>query len=1723
MKQNNLASTADIAVIGMSCRFPGAPNVHTFWHNLINGVESIQRFTREELIASGVDSELIDHPNYVAAKGIINQIESFDAALFKMNAQDVSAMDPQQRLFLECAWEALETSGYVPEKYSGSIGVYASMADSLYLQNNLLKNKKFLQSHDWLQARIATSLATLSTQLSYRLNLNGPSINLATACSSSLVTIATACSNLMNHACDLAIAGAAAISVPQIKGYLYQAEGIESPDGHCRAFDAAARGTVFSNGVGVVILKRLDDALQDRDCIFAVIKGYGINNDGARKVGFSAPSVHGQAECIAQALAFAQMYADSIQYIEAHGTGTLLGDPIEITALTQAFRQHTQAKQFCAIGSVKTNIGHTDIASGMASFIKTVLILKNRFIPPTLHYRQPNPNIDWEQTPFFVNTTLKSWETESPRRAGVNASGIGGTNAFILLEESKITMQSQPNPYEVLLFSAKTKNSLIQLRQQLLDHLENNQTLNLADLSFTLQVGRTAFDYRHALVCNDLTDARQQLKTIPLTTKKISKQKTVFVFPGQGAQYQGLARALYQSEPHFACWVDRCCDNLSSSVRQAVHTFIFAADLSETQANATQTVQPVLFIVEYALAKFLMTLGIIPDAMIGHSVGEYVAACLAGVMDLTDALSLICNRAQLMASSEPGAMLAVVSTVEALQPFLNASLSLAAINTETFCVVSGATDSITHLAQTLKQQGIVTRRLRTSHAFHSLLMEPILESFRALVSKIRLTIPNIPFISNVTGTWITEEVTDPNYWVQHLRNTVQFYVGLQTLLATQHQFFIEIGPNSLSSFIKELSVERNPIVSIATLPAETAQDQAQKYFLFALAQSWVQGLEINWLQYHQPNQRSRIPLPTYPFDRNRYWIMPDHSDLQQDMKKKPYEQWFYEPTWIRSSLPTASNSNIQELCLAKPGCWLVFCDELGVGENIYQLLRTFQQTVIKITSGERFQKIDEHHYKINPVVKDDYQRIVKMLPRNLICYALNLWPLTAEHDPNDFNLTKFHKTIHHCFYTVLFLTQALIEVCCQPIKILVVGNELFSVLGTESIDPTKSTMVGPCRVIPQEHPNICVQTVDLVLADLKTDTQYHLTVQRLMLQIVQQENDQENIHAYRDAYQWTQTFAPLKLNTNQTVSFKDRGVYLFTGGLGGIALTLAKKIAQHCDNPYLILLTRSSFPAEQDWDAVHEERISKKISLLREIQQLGAKIMIIQTDISDFLATQKTLLHIKNSLGKITGVVHAAGIAGGGLVQLKTSETADKVLAPKVTGTAVLMHLLREESLDFFLLCSSVSAIMGEPSQVDYCAANACLDAYAAVNFLKNTQRTVVINWNTWRDIGMAVDTDRPSDVTFLDRNNDISPAQGAQIFLDVLNNANRQVIISTYEINRFIQDMQTRQDDDNQFENNTQREAIITSKIYAPPTNNLEAKLAGIWQSILGIDKVGITDDFFELGGHSLMALRLLNQIEKQCQLKVTLNKLQQARTIQNLVCTINTVHQIVHPALVTLRAEGSQRPLFCLHPISGTTFCYEPLVAHLNPGYPIYGLQDPSMNREEFKFKDLTEIASYYLKLIKMIQPTGPYRLCGLSFGATLSVEIANQLYVQGEAVAPLILLDGWAKFSDEQFSEEQFKKTLLQRLNQSENLEDFVEIAWRRMQLLLAYRIAPIQTELILMKAQELLPEYRIIDQLNNYWDRYTRQKLTVIMIPGTHDSILDEPNVKVLAEQLNLSPQ
>lgn len=1346
-----------VAIIGMAGRFPGAKNIDELWKNIQNGIESITFFSNEELLAAGVNPTLINDPNYVKASPKLDDLEKFDAFFFDYSAKESLYMDPQQRIFLECAWEALENSGYQANNKDYTIGIYGGSSISLYLLNTIIYGNRTYAGH-LTSSRESLIFGgnvpeSLTTRVAYKLNLTGPAVHLSTACSTSLVAVHLACQSLLNGECEIALAGGVSYLGSQKEGYLYEEGLVLSPDGHCRSFDAKGQGTLWGNGVGMVVLKMLDEALADGDHIYAVIRGSAVNNDGNLKVSHSAPSVDAQARAIYQAQDVAGIDPETITYIEAHGTATALGDPIEIAALTQAFRAKTDKNGYCAIGSLKSNIGHLSEASGVAGLIKTVLALKHQQIPPSLHFKTQNPQIDFENSPFYVNTELKAWERNgSPRRAGVSSFGMGGTNAHVVLEEWEAQSEDDRSTrnQQLFLLSAKTPMALETATTNLINYLEQHPELNRADVAYTLAAGRKAFNHRRIAVVRNTEDVTDvfvsQAGQRTLTNGgEVKSRSVVFMFSGQGSQYVNMAHELYKTEAVFQTHVDHCCQLLKPHLGLDLRDILYPApdqtEIAAEKLKQTSIAQPALFVIEYSLAQLWISWGIKPTALIGHSIGEYVAATLAEVCALKDALLLVAKRGQLMQSMPEGSMLAIPLPENQVKPLLQGlSLEIATINSPANCVVSGPTEAIDAFEQQLAQQIIEGHRLHTSHAFHSAMMEPILEPFMKEIKRIPLNAPTIPFVSNLTGTWITpEEATNPNYYAQHLRSCVRFAEGLTQFFDDPDQVLLEVGPGrTLSTLVKRHPSKAAKQITLTSIrhPKEDISDVT--VLLRSLGELWLAGIEVDWSKYYSEATHYRVPLPTYPFERQRYWIEPKplKSEIVYEGKKSDIADWFYQPSWKRANLPLKPQGTLETPIL-------VFLDDGEFGSQLIEQLTTEAQAVVVVKSGDRFAQIEPNLYSISPSQAENYHDLIQNLQAQNLApkTIIHLWNVTESPDAAP-TLDRAEAAQTLGFYSLLYLTQALGQQNMdQVIEILVVSNHLQTVTGEEAIAPEKATLIGPVRVIPREYEQIRCRSVDISGNRQNLDK----TIAQFINEL--QHTVDESIIAYRGNVRWVETFEPTRLEqpSIDCLTFKPQGIYLITGGMGGMGLVFAEHLARAVQAK-LILTGRSPLPDRLHWDQwltthTEEDPTSVKIRKIQQFEAWGSEVLVVSADVASEPQMAAAIAQAQQVWGPINGVIHTAGVPGGGVIQLKTRDIAQRVLAPKLAGTIILDRLLKDTPLDFMLLCSSMESALGTAGQIDYCAANNFLDAYAHFKSAHSDWLTLSINWDAWQQVGMAVET----------------------------------------------------------------------------------------------------------------------------------------------------------------------------------------------------------------------------------------------------------------------------------------------------------------------------------------------------------------------------------------------
>jgi acyl transferase domain-containing protein len=1379
------AGVNDIAVIGLSLRVPGATDAIQFWNNLRLGVESIETRSVDQLTAAGEQLARIRRRNYVPRTAELPGMANFDAEFFGFSPKDAAIMDPQHRQFLECAWEAMEDATRPPERTPGPVGVFAGCGMGSYFYFNVCSHRPLVdQVGMFLLRHTGNDKDFLATRASYLFDLHGPSVNVQTACSTSLVAIHYACQSLLNGECEMALAGGVTIELPHGHGYLHQEGEILAPDGHCRAFDHRAAGTVFGSGAGVVVLRRLADALADGDPIRAVIKATAINNDGAGKASYLAPSVTGQAEAIVEAHGLAGVGADSIQYVECHGTGTNLGDPIEIAALTQAFRQSTDKTGFCRVGSVKSNIGHLDTAAGVVSLIKAVLALEHAEIPPTLGYEKPNPAIDFATSPFVVNDRLTPWpKTAGPRRAGVNSLGVGGTNAHAVLEEAP---RSAARPVSVdagpviLAMSARSRKALDDASRRLAEHLQAHPDLALADVAKTLVEGRKRFEHRRVVAVADREDAiavlsKPEIRRAASHTAIDGVSGAVLMFPGGGAQYPGMGLALYRHESSFAKTVDEGLSYLPSELASRLRDLWLGQSTPKPEA-AEHLLQPSLqlpaiLIIEVALARLWQSWGLKPAALIGHSMGEYAAASIAGVMSFERAVKLVQLRGQLFDEISGGGMLSVQMGADAMRARLPAALDIGVINAPELCVVSGPNADIECFRQVLVAEGIEAVRVPINIAAHSRLLEPILARFEGFLRATPLTVPSIPIVSNLTGTWLKpEEATDPLYWVKHLRSTVRFAEGMTTLAADPSRVYIEAGPGrTLSSLAKAQGpITANAVIN--TLPHADEDLDDRLHFLTSVGRVWATGLELPIERLWSGAKAKRVRLPAYPFQHQRYFldrVVSAHNEQANELpvKRPDMATWGWRPAW-KPAYADRSPGGEQA-----PGAFLVFLDDGRTGTEIVDRLRAAGHRVCTVALGDSFTVQTNECFTLCPEHgRDGYDQLVRHLANHggMPGHIVHLWLLTSEERFRP-GSSFFHRNQERGFYSLFFLGQALGDVDqAAPVQITVLTNGMQRV-GAEPLPyPEKATILGPAQVMPREMPGVFVRVVDVdqspsisklaQRAAQAADRSSKAVVDWLRksarasasapaIDLVWDELfavSGNEIVAHRGVRRWVRHYqeVPLREVPAGASRFRENGVYLITGGLGDLAISCAIDLAKRY-RARIGLLGRIDLPERSEWPRYlatygSSGRIGQAIASIKQIEDAGGQAHYLRGDVTNTEAMRRAKIDLKSRFGALHGVLHAAGVIKDELIALKATGDIEDVLAPKVLGTLVLQEVLAGEPIELLVLFSSTSTDTAPAGQIDYVAANAYLNAFAESRAGQAGPYTVAVHWGVWSNAGLA-------------------------------------------------------------------------------------------------------------------------------------------------------------------------------------------------------------------------------------------------------------------------------------------------------------------------------------------------------------------------------------------------
>ncbi|MFB8275235.1 SDR family NAD(P)-dependent oxidoreductase [Nocardia colli] len=1411
----------DIAIIGMGGRFPGANSVDEFWQNVRDGVESISFFSPEELIEAGVPAEVVNQPGYVRARPVLDNIEDFDAEFFGFTPFDARLTDPQQRLFLEVVWESLENAGYAPRSIGKPVGVFGGANISTYLLRRISQDPDIIDMINDYQLVISNDKDSLTTAASYKLNLRGPAVSVQTFCSTGLVAVHLACRSLIGGECDMAVAGGVSVRVPDKVGHLFQEGGMESPDGHIRTFDAKAKGALFGDGASVLVLKRLSDALADGDSITAVIKGSAINNDGSQKVGFTAPSIKGQAEVVAKALSVAGVDANTVGLIEAHGTATELGDPIEVAALTRAFGD-TERKQYCAIGSVKTNIGHLDRAAGSTGLIKAALAVRDGIIPASLHYESPNPEIDFERSPFYVSTASTPWQPAGlPRRAGVNSLGMGGTNAHVVVEQPPVQQHSiDDGRLNVLVLSARTKLALDAATKNLRAHMNEHPEQSLADVAYTLQVGRERFEHRRAVVVADRLDALDVLDAAPsdrlVDNRDRSNNRPIgFLFAGVEGIRPDVAADLYADGGVFAKTVDACADLVKPLTGHDIRDVLLDVDRSRTAGDVSPSALPHVsaFVVEFALAQQLSAWGLRPQVMLGREIGELVAMCLAGMLPLPDALALVIERARLLDAA-------------------------------------GAEAALDGVARGLAEWAV--RQLNPAE-------------------------PTVRCVSTVTGTGLTaRDLIDPEYWAGHVRGPVAVTAAADEILAEPERVLLEVGPaGSIGALIAERCPAERRRMIVATAPAQADPATGTARLAETLAALWVNGVAIDWQSVHDAPRR-RIALPTYAFQRQRYWIEERPAGAARDngisaddvardparalatLGRRPADEWFAIPAWHQSAPTTAERARVD-------GTWLLLTDVSVRAMELAESITAAGGSVVSVTAGVEFARAEDGAFTVEPGSTPDYLALLSELvaegsvPQRIV----HLWSGTEDGTPADVNSS---------FHSLLALAKAVAETGLGDVGLDIVTTGAFDATDADRVDPYQAMVTGPLKVIPLEYPAVRVRHIDIGAGELNAD----LVLRELCTATT---DSQVALRGRRRLTPHFEQLVPPTVPAPEQV-LSERGVYLITGGLGGVGLAMAHRLAEHV-RARLVLVGRTGLPDESTWDDLLADQdtpaeLARRILEVRALVGAGAEVLVLSADVSDRADMRRVVDETLARFGHIDGVLHAAGRPGQGLMQFKTDEQIAEVFAAKVAGTDVLRDVLTGIDLDFLLLFSSIAALTGGgPGQIDYCAANAYLDAVAHAS--SDAYRVISINWgdwqwNGWDDALAGLDSGA---IEFLRANRariGIDFDDGWESILRVLALDEPQVSVSTQEMNTLVAvtaalTVATLAGASGRPRGEKHPRPDLGMPLVAPDTD-LTRAIAEIWQDALGLLEVGVHDNFFELGGNSLLGVDLVTTMRSRLKL---------------------------------------------------------------------------------------------------------------------------------------------------------------------------------------------------------------------------------------------------------------
>ncbi len=1617
----------EVAVIGMACNFPGAKDLLSFWENLKDAKTSLSFLDDDELAAAKAKfPEMTSDKNYVPSKGgVINEWDSFDNVFFNYSISEAKVLHPQTRNFLECVWHTLEDAGYSHITEKQPIGVFCSCSSSFYWQAQTMLSGIRENIGEFLATTLSDS-SFASSITSYKLNFTGPSMTLNTACSSSLVAIHQACRALLMGECSMAIAGGVSLNTLPKLGYVYVEGMINSADGICRTFDKDAKGTVKGEGAGVVMLKPYKKAVADGDKIYAVIKGSAINNDGNRKVGYAASSVSGQAEVIRKAHKVAQVDFNTIGYIETHGTGTVLGDVVELEALREAYGS---SSHLCKIGSVKTNIGHLDAAAGVAGFIKTVLSLYYKKIVPSLNFKNANPGFDFENSPFSVITKIEDWPAGSwPYRASVSSFGIGGTNAHVILEvceHGNNNTNKQERPFLIKL-TANSKNSLIAYSKELAGFLLKYPDISINNIAFTLNVRRRQHLYKRWVVANDISTLRNKL--LGYTAEHfvdIDQQpkdaQVIFMLPGQGSQYVNMGLSLYRVEPYFKETVDECFRLCSKQVGHILYPSMTEAAYAEEAINNTEYTQLIVFIFQYSLTKLLIKWGVKPAAFIGHSLGELTVACLTGVLSLKDTVDLLTYRGELAVQAPNGKTLFVRISEQDLLNYLHRGINVAAINNSRSYTLSGSGNNIDAVCSQFRAANIPYVVLNESIGFHSHLMEQAAELLSMKALDIKVLTPDVPFISNVTGDWIKPEQLNDKYWGEQLRSTVQFKKGIDTILTTfNNPVFVEIGPDMvLSGIVKQhllySSVQRE-VISVMP-PKKNSENELDK-ILAAIGKLWMLNIPVNWMELQSKPTVSSVNLPGYVFDKKRFSLNIDSSRAEMVSSLLNPQQnndiKYYVPKWEQSFLPPETKRGGSE------SCYLIIASASHadkIAGSINDACR-----IIRILPSHQYERKDENTILLDIKGAEHYDQLFKDVSLNeriRVVHCLGLTEPGEELNVND------PEHLQNYFYSVLNLVKALNKVVIsQEQEFILLSNKVADIFDNGDILPLKYTVLGAVKTISVEYPNVKIKLVDI---ELTNEPDCLLDINQIL---AKEFNYFDNRHlvVHRYGSRWVKTIEPIKLNNNDRLLARlDKHNYIVTGAFGGIGLSIIKHLIKNY-NANILAIVRIGFPLRDNWDEYitsnKDEKTRNRIKEILDIEEkYSTHITVVSIDISNEQSISEVISDFEKMHGDITGVIHAAGeIDTNGIIQNRNNESTRQVMTAKINGTIAITNYFKNRPLTFLALFSSCGNVLYKSKfgQVGYISSNEFIEAYGVYCNLNFSFKTTVIHWNDWKEVGLTVEAakrkhkheDQEFDVEE-HINGGLTIAEGLSVFEQAISSGYDNVIVSTQDLIQKVAGYDSEIGGD-RTNISKRRDSFVNMQSLRKnrDDNDKHLLVLNIFREYVDDPHYDINDDFFEKGGDSLKAIYLLRRLEREFGIEISIHFLYENSTAFKIACFIdsmnanvtgasaNIIHSFFKPSVLLKHSVGSERVLLLFPPTAAYAFVYEKF-ASLIEGYSIHG----------FNFLPETDRNQKYLEIIKGIETSYPFVVMGYSAGGALAFELCKTMEEGGVEVSDLILLDTYS----------------------------------------------------------------------------------------------------------------